>query len=159
VAAIESTASAIDVLFAEPRLRTPGEPFAIRLGQRRVSGRIDRMGAAWFRIEPDEPLDPAQHYILMAGLGVEFPLHLAASAPAAAVGPGERRVPARVDEHGRIRVRLEDANRLLRFRAESVGLVDGNGQAVPADARISADGRDLTITPHRRAESYRIVLR
>jgi hypothetical protein len=159
VAAIESTASAVDVLFVEPRLRAPGEPFGIRVGQRRVSARIDRMGGAWFRIVPDEPLDPARHYVLMAGPGVEFPLRVADAAPAAASGSGELRPPAKVDEQGRIRIRLEGADMLLRFRAESVGLVDGNGQAVPADARISADGHELSIAPHRHAESYRVVLR
>ena len=138
LAAVESTATAIDVRFAGPLDRVPEEPFGIRLLQQKLSARVERVTPDWFRIVPDTPLDPTQAYFLMVGPGIEVPLHLLPPDESP-----EEVESASVDDTGSIRIRLKRPLRMTAFQ-----LLDPDGQPIECDAHLTADRTTLILSPH-----------
>jgi hypothetical protein len=144
IAAVESTATAVDVRFAQPRVRSPEEPFGIRLLQRRVEARMERVAEDWFRIVPDMPLDPAKRYFLMVGPGVEVPLRISATEDTPAEADS-----AAIDDRGSMQVHLKQPVRVAGIAPGTLRLLDGEGRPVECEARVTADGKILILSPRR----------
>jgi len=158
MAAIEVSRAAVDLRFAEPRDRLPGEPFGLRLGQQRIPARLEQLGEAWFRLTPDTPLDPALPYYLMAGPGVEIPLRFTNDAEPKTTEGLDSILAAQQEENGFIRVQLKEKTRRFRIDRRTLVLLDENGRATPHQATLTSDGRTIVIEPYSRAVFSKVIL-
>ena len=133
LAAIEVSTAVIDLRFAEPRDNPPGEPFGLRLGQQRVPARVEHLGAAWFRLTPDSPLDPALPCYLMAGPGVEIPMRFTNDAEPITIEGRDSMLAGRQEENGLFNRETEVRRRIARkdLRQQGNG-IRRYGQTSPA---------------------------
>ena len=142
-AALRASRRSVDIRFAAPSSTPPEEPFGLRQGQLRIPVVIDRMGPAWYRLRPGTALEAGEQYTLMAGPGVEIPLRIAAEESADSSGdPLVTR-----DKSGRLMMRLEEPIHAFGVDSTTLVLLDRNGNEVPHEARLAADGRSVVIEP------------
>ena len=156
--AVEATGSWVDLRFEHPIATPPAEPFGIRLGQRRIASRIERMGRAWFRITPDEPVEPKLTYHLMAGSGAEFPFRFTAPATPPLAAHAGSETAARLDSDGMVRIYLDSGIHAFLIDESTLALCDETGHPIPHTARIATDGRSIEVEYYGPATPSRVVL-
>jgi hypothetical protein len=143
LAAVSAFADSVDVRFSGPVTDPPEEPFGLRQGQARIPVLVDRMGPAWFRLTPGTPLDAGGQYTLMAGPGKELPLRII---PRPLTSEDNTPLLER-DQSGRLLMRFYAPIHAFSVDANTLVLLDRNGQESPHTARISPDGRTISIEP------------
>jgi hypothetical protein len=157
IAALEARRDAIDIRFAAPRLTLPDEPFGVRMGQVRIPFVVEQLGPAWFRLIPGTPLEPGVQYHLMAGPGIEFPLHTAREQAEKAVFKASSAPEARMDASGNVCLRFNDPVHAFSIDRGTFALLDQKGRPIPHEVRVESDRRTIVIDPFGPTPVWRII--